>query len=185
MLCHWRYVLDRIFAPVRAVSCLGAIHVPERIDELGHPYRCTAEDAAYATFELEGGIIAQINSSWDVRVYRDELLCLQVDGTDGSAVAGLRECKVQDRANTPRAVWNPDLPNPLNFRDGWQDIPDQANAENAFKRQWELFLTHVAAGTPFPWDLLEGARGVQLAELGLLSWNERRWFDVPELSLAR
>jgi predicted dehydrogenase len=184
MLCHWQYVLDRIFAPVRAVSCRGATHIPERFDEEGHPYRCTAEDAAYATFELDGGIIAQINSSWDVRVYRDELFVLQVDGTAGSAVAGLRECKTQDRANTPRAVWNPDLPNPHSFRDGWLDVPDHAGHDNAFKRQWELFLTHVACDTPFPWDLLAGARGVQLAELGLRSWSERRWLDVPDLSLA-
>jgi predicted dehydrogenase len=183
MLCHWRYVLDSIFAPVRAVSCLGTTHIPERLDEQGRPYRCTADDAAYAMFELDGGIIAQINSSWEVRVYRDELLVLQVDGTAGSATAGLRECKTQHRVNTPRAVWNPDLPNPISFRDSWLDVPDQATPDNAFKRQWELFLAHVAAGTPFPWDLLAGARGVQLAELGMHSWRERRWLDVPELTL--
>jgi len=184
MLCHWQYVLDRIFAPVLAVSCLGATHIPVRIDEEGRPYHCTAEDAAYATFELKGGIIAQINSSWDVRVYRDDLFVLQVDGADGSAVAGLRECKTQHRIDTPRAVWNPDLPNPHSFRDGWLAVPDQVSHDNAFKRQWELFLTHVAADTPFPWDLLAGARGVQLAELGLRSWRERRWLDVPDLCLA-
>jgi predicted dehydrogenase len=183
MLCHWRYVLDDVIAPVRAVSCLGATHVPERLDEQGRPYRCTADDAAYATFELDGGIIAQINSSWDVRVYRDELFILQVDGTAGSAVAGLRTCKTQHRVNTPRAVWNPDLPNPLSFRDGWTEVPDHTGVDNAFKRQWELFLRHVACDEPFPWDLLAGARGVQLAELGLRSWRERRWLDVPELTL--
>jgi predicted dehydrogenase len=184
MLCHWRYVLDNVIAPVRAVSCLGATHVPERVDEQGRPYRCTADDAAYATFELDGGIIAQINSSWGVRVYRDELFTLQVDGTAGSAVAGLRTCKTQHRVNTPRAVWNPDLPNPLSFRDGWAEVPDHAVPDNAFKRQWELFLKHVACDEPFPWDLLAGARGVQLAELGLRSWRERRWLDVPELTLG-
>jgi predicted dehydrogenase len=183
MLCHWRYVLDNLFGAVRAVSCLGATHIPERVDEQGRPYAATADDAAYATFELEGSIVAQINSSWCVRVYRDELFSLQVDGTHGSAVAGLRDCRAQHRANTPRPVWNPDIPNPIDFWDTWQEVPDNAVFENAFKIQWELFLKHVARDEPFRWDMLEGAKGVQLAELGLRSWAERRWLDVPELSL--
>lgn len=183
MFCHWSYVLGHLFGRVRAVSCLGATHIPERVDEQGRPYRATADDAAYATFELEHGIIAQINSSWAVRVYRDELFSLQVDGTEGSAVAGLRECRVQHRVNTPRAVWNPDIPNPINFWETWQEVPDNQEFDNAFKVQWELFLRHVACDEPFPYDLLEGARGVQLAECGLRSWQERRWVDVPELSL--
>ncbi len=183
MLCHWRYVLDNLFGPVRAVACLGATHIPERVDEQGRSYQATADDAAYATFELEGGIIAQINSSWCVRVYRDELFSLQVDGTHGSAVAGLRECRAQQRVHTPRPVWNPDVPNPIDFWETWQEVPDNAVFENAFKIQWELFLKHVARDEPFRWDMLEGAKGVQLAELGLRSWAERRWLDVPELSL--
>jgi predicted dehydrogenase len=183
MLCHWRYVLDNLFGPVRAVSCVGATHIPQRVDEQGRSYQATADDAAYATFEIEGGIIAQINSSWCVRVYRDELFSLQVDGTYGSAVAGLRECRAQQRAHTPRPVWNPDIPNPIDFWETWQEVPDNAVFENAFKVQWELFLRHVARDEPFRWDMLEGAKGVQLAELGLHSWAERRWLDVPELSL--
>jgi predicted dehydrogenase len=183
MLCHWRYVLNHIFGGVRGVSCLGATHIPERFDEQGRPYNATADDAAYAIFELEGGIIAQINSSWCVRVYRDELVAFQVDGTEGSAVAGLRECRAQHRANTPRAIWNPDIPSPINFWETWQEVPDNEIFDNAFKVQWELFLRHVARDEPFPWDLLEGAKGVQLAELGLRSWAERRWLEVPELSL--
>ncbi|GHO59298.1 Gfo/Idh/MocA family protein [Ktedonobacter robiniae] len=182
MLCHWRYVLANLFGEVQALSCLGATHIPERVDEQGQPYASTADDAAYATFELAGGIIAHFNSSWCVRVYRDELLSIQVDGTHGSAVAGLRECKVQSRVNTPKAVWNPDIPNPIDFYANWQDVPDNAIFENAFKVQWEMFLKHVACDTPFPWDLLAGARGVQVAELGLRSWQERRWVDVPDLT---
>jgi predicted dehydrogenase len=183
MLCHWRYVLDGLFGPVRSVMCLGATHISERVDEQGRPYAATADDAAYATFEIAGGIVAQINSSWCTRVYRDELFVLQVDGTHGSAVAGLRECKAQHRANTPRPVWNPDVPNPIVFRDGWQDVPDNQTFDNGFKVQWEQFLRHVAGEAPFPWDFMAGARGVQLAELGLRSWAERRWLDVPELSI--
>jgi predicted dehydrogenase len=181
MFAHWRYVLDEIIAPVRAVSCLGVRHIEHRLDEEGHTYPCTAEDAAYATFSLDGGIVAQFNSSWCVRVYRDELLTIQVDGTEGSAVAGLRECRTQHRVNTPKAIWNPDIANPLRFRDQWLDVPDVTEPDNAFKVQWELFLSHVAGDTPFPWDLMEGAKGVQLAELARQSWQERRWIDVPEL----
>ncbi len=183
MLCHWRYVLDNIIAPVQAVTCRGATHIPQRFDEDGHPYDATADDAAYATFELAGGVIAHINSSWCVRVYRDELFSLQVDGTHGSAVAGLRECKAQHRAHTPKPVWNPDVPNPIDFRAGWQDVPDNRPMPNAFKAEWELFLRHVVLDTPFPWTLAEGAKGVQLAEMGLQSWHERRWLDVPDLGL--
>ena len=183
MFCHWRYVLDHTFGRVRAVQCLGGTTIPERVDEQGKRYACTADDTAYGTFELDGGIVAQINSSWSFRVYRDELFSLQVDGTLGSAVAGLRECRTQHRVNTPRPVWNPDVENPIDFREDWVDVPDNQAFDNGFKVQWELFLKHVAEDAPFPHDFVEGARGVQLAELGLKSWAERRWIDVPELNL--
>lgn len=182
MLCHWRYVLDNLFGEVRAISCIGATHIPARSDEQGRRYEATADDAAYSTFQLEGGVIVTINSSWCTRVYRDELFTLQVDGTDGSAVAGLRECKLQHRTNTPRAIWDPDVPNTTPFREQWLDVPEQTAAGNGFKVQWELFIKHVVCGTPFPWTLREGAKGVQLAELGLKSWAERRWVDVVDLS---
>ncbi len=181
MLCHWRYVLDNLFGQVRAVSCLAATHIPERWDEQGRPYACTADDAAYATFELEGGVVAHFNSSWDVRVRRDDLLTIQVDGTMGSAVAGLRDCFIQPYGATPRPVWNPDVPQPIDFFASWQKVPEQRTYENAFRAQWERFLRHVARDEPFPWSLLEGAKGVQLAELGLLSSRTRRWVDVPPL----
>jgi predicted dehydrogenase len=182
MLCHWRYLLDNLFGRVRAVSCLGATHIPARWDEEGKRYACTAEDSAYASFELAEGVIAHFNSSWCVRVRRDDLLTVQVDGTRGSAVAGLRDCWIQPYGATPRPVWNPDIENPVDFRDGWQKMPSQEKYENAFKKQWELFLLHLVKDTPFPWSLLEGARGVQLAELGMESWKRRAWVDVPELS---
>lgn len=181
MLCHWRYVLDNVFGKVKTVSCLGATHINKRFDEQGKAYKCTADDAAYATFELEGGIIAQFNSSWTVRVRRDDLLTLQVDGTKGSAVAGLRECYIQHYGNTPKPVWNPDIAQPINFFEGWSKVPEQEVYDNAFKVQWELFLKHVVKDEPFPWTLLEGAKGVQLAEKGLESWAKRCWVDIPEL----
>jgi predicted dehydrogenase len=180
MLCHWRYVLDNLFGEVRAVSCLGATHIPHRWDENGKKYKATADDAAYATFKLAGGAIAHFNSSWTVRVRRDDLLTLQVDGTKGSAVAGLRRCFFQGYEKTPKPVWNPDIPQPIDFFDGWEEMPDE-DADNAFKVQWELFLRHVAGEGKFRWGLLEGAKGVQLAELGLKSWKAKRWLDVPRL----
>jgi len=181
MLCHWQYVLDNLFGKPKALSCFGATHIPERIDESGKPYRCTADDSAYATFELEGGIIAHFNSSWSVRVRRDDLLTVQVDGEKGTAVCGLRDVWIQHYGNTPRPVWNPDIPQPIDFYEGWSKVPDQEIYDNAFKIQWELFLKHVVLGDPFPWNLLSGAKGVQFAELGIQSWKERRWVDVPPL----
>jgi predicted dehydrogenase len=188
MFCHWRYVLDHTFGEVTAVQCTGATHIPERVDEKGIRYKATADDAAYGTFRLagaEGEIIAQFNSSWSVRVYRDELLSIQVDGTEGSAVAGLRGCKTQHRVNTPRPTWNPDIENPFDFFADWAEVPDNGEFDNAFKHQWEMFLRHVAIGTPYIYDFYEGAKGVQLAELGLQSWAQQRWLDVPALPRVR
>lgn len=182
MLCHWRYVLDNTFGAVKSVSCLGATHIPRRVDEHGTPYNADADDAAYATFELEGGIIVQINSSWCTRVRRDDLVTFHVDGTLGSAVAGLQTCRTQARVNTPKPVWNPDIPQPINFYDAWEEMPDNIAYPNGFRAQWEQFLRHLAGeAAEFPWNLEAGARGVQLAEAGLQSWRERRWIDLPAL----
>ena len=181
MLCHWRYVLDNLFGNVNAVSCLGATHIKTRWDEQGKPYQCTADDSAYATFELEGGIIAHFNSSWVVRVRRDDLLTIQVEGTKGTAVAGLRDVYIQPYASTPRPVWNPDIPQPIDFFNTWQKVPEQTSFENAFKVQWELYLKYLVYGGEFKWDLLEAAKGVQLAEKGIESWQKRCWVDVDPL----
>ena len=183
MLCHWRYLLDNLFGGVQAVSCLGAIHIPTRIDENGRSFACTADDAAYATFELADGVIAHFNSSWATRVRRDDLLTVQVDGTHGSAVAGLRKCWMQPYGATPRPQWNPDVDQPIDFYKTWLECPDQEPYDNAFKAQWERFLRHVVLDEPFPWSLLEGAKGVQLAEKGLESWEKRRWVEVEDLGI--
>jgi len=184
MLCHWRYLFDNLFGETQSVSCLGATHIPMRYDEQGNPYQADADDAAYATFQLEGGVIAQINSSWATRVRRDDLVTFHVDGTHGSAVAGLTKCWTQSRVNTPKPVWNPDTPQPINFFEGWEEIPDTQDYPNGFRAQWELFLRHVIGELPeFPWSLLSAAKGVQLAEAGLQSWAERRWIDLPKLEV--
>ena len=181
MLCHWRYVMDNLFGSVQSVSCLGARHIPERWDEQGQRYDADADDAAYSTFQLAGGIVAQINSSWCTRVKRDELVTFHVDGTHGSAVAGLTSCVTQHRVNTPKPVWNPDVPNQIDFQASWENVPDVEVYGNGFRAQWEMFLRHVVEDAPWQYDLMAGARGVQLAELGMQSWAERRWLDVPEL----
>jgi predicted dehydrogenase len=181
MLCHWRYVLDNLFGEVKSVCCLGATHVPARWDETGRKYKATADDAAYATFRLAGGVIAHFNSSWCVRVRRDDLVTFQVDGTKGSAVAGLTRCFAQSLADTPRPVWNPDVIQTHDFGADWKEVPDDQPYDNAFKVEWELFIRHVCEGAPFRWNLLEGAKGLQLVDCALKSWRSRRWIDVPRL----
>ncbi len=187
MVCHWRYVLDNLFGEVQSVSCLGATHIPTRWDENNQAYDCTADDAAYATFELKGHqgehVVAQVNSSWTTRVNREDLVTFHVDGTHGSAVAGLQSCKAQSRVNTPRPVWNPDVKQTMTFTDQWQDVPDTQFYDNGFKIQWEHFIRHIVENEPYRWTLPEGAKGVQLVEAALQSWKERRWVDVKPLNL--
>jgi predicted dehydrogenase len=179
MFPHWQYLLEDLFGPIGAVYARGVTHLPRRWDEAGEAYDVTADDAAYAVLEFAGGAVASVNSSWAVRVNRRELLELQVDGTHGSAVAGLRNCAVQHKVSTPMPVWNPDLPDPLDYQAMWTDVPDNMDMGNGFKAQWELFLRDAARGKPFAWDLYAGARGVQLAELAMRSCDEGRRVEVP------
>ncbi len=181
MLCHWRYLIDNLFGNITDISCLGATHIHQRWDEGGNPYNCDVEDAAYSTFITENGTICHFNSSWCTRVRRDDLLTIQVDGNKGSAVAGSRDCYIQPAESTPRSIWNPDIPQPINFYEHWIKLPDNQEYENAFKAQWKKFLLHIVEDEPFRWNLLEGAKGVQLAELGYLSWQTRQWQKVPPL----
>jgi predicted dehydrogenase len=181
MFCHWQYVVSNLFGPIDSLVAYGNVDLPKRVDESGKTYKPTADDSAYAIFKLHDGTLCQFNSSWCTRVRRDDLLTIQVDGAKGSCVAGLREAWVQGISETPKPVWNPDILQPIDFYSGWQKVPDATHYDNAFKIQWELFLRHVALDEPFRWTLREGARGVQLAELGIESWKQRRWMDVPEL----
>lgn len=181
MFCHWRYVIDNLFGNVTSLTAYGANHLPKRWDEKGKPYDADTEDGAYATFVTDQNVVCQFNSSWCVRVRRDDLLTLQVDGTMGSAVAGLRNCLAQGDAATPKPVWNPDIDSPIDYWAGWSPVPTNRIYDNAFKAQWELFLRHLVLDEPFRWDLKEAAKGVQLAELGYKSWEERKWVDVEDL----
>ena len=181
MMPHWRYVIDNLFGEVKSLTCTGETHIEKRWDERGQEYNCTADDAAYATFRTDQGVICHFNSSWSVRVRRDDLFTMQVDGTKGSAVAGLRNCVAQAHEDTPRPVWNPDMENPIDFYGSWTPVLPDAEYDNAFKIQWELFLRHVVLDEPFRWNLKEAAKGVQLAELSVDSWEQGAWVDVPEL----
>src|SRR5215469_5242260 len=183
MFPHWQYLLADLFGPVTALYARQATHVPRRWDEAGKPYQVTADDAAYAVLEFASGAFASVNSSWAVRVNRRELVELQVDGTNGSAVAGLRNCSVQHRATTPMPVWNPDLSDPIDYLAQWADVPDNMAFDNGFKVQWELFLAAAAEGRQMPWDLAEGAKGVQLASLAQQSSAEGRRLEVPRLDV--
>lgn len=182
MFCHWQYLLSDLFGPINRVLAHAGVDIAERVDESGKTYRCTADDSAYAMFVMNSGVTCQFNSSWATRVRRDDLLTIQVDGTKGSAVAGLRECWVQGIEATPRPIWNPDIVQPINFYEGWQQLPNSADYDNAFKIQWELFLKHVSGDGDFPWSLRSGAAGVELANAGETSWREQRW--VPMESSA-
>lgn len=183
MFAHWRYIFDRLLGPIAAVSCRHATLQPRRIDESGRPYDVDVEDHAFALFELEGGIPAQISSSWANRVKRDDLLQIQVDGTEGSAVAGLHRCFIQPSVATPRPFFSPEQPQPMNFDEQWQELPDLEPFENGYRAGWELFLRHVVEDAPFPAPLLEGAKSVQLAEACYRSHRERSWVDLPSLTL--
>ncbi|KAM5350766.1 hypothetical protein ACJ41O_007271 [Fusarium nematophilum] len=181
MLCHWQYVIQNLFGDIDSLTCLGATHIKERVDEAGKPYKCTADDSAYVTFQLTNGVVVHFNSSWAVRVRRDDLLSIQVDGTKGSAVAGLRDCVCQHESQTPRPTWNPDVDSPIKYQEGWGRVPDYQVFDNAFKVQWEMFLRHVVKDEPWKYSLLEGAKGVQLTELAEESWQRKTWIDVPPL----
>jgi predicted dehydrogenase len=179
MFCHWQYVISNLFGPIKSLVAHGNVDLPKRIDESNKPYEATADDSAYAIFLLQDGTVCQFNSSWCTRVRRDDLLTIQVDGTKGSCIAGLREAWVQSISETPKPVWNPDIVQPIDFYKGWQQVPNNIEYDNAFKIQWELFLRHVALDEPFRWTLREGAKGVELAELGMKSWREKKWVEVP------
>lgn len=183
MVCHWRYLIDNLFGTVTDINCVATTDIPQRWDETGKQYICDVEDSAYTTFITDKGTVCQFNSSWCTRVRRDDLLTVQADGLKGSAVAGLRECYIQPAETTPKAVWNPDIPQPINFYDSWIKVPERQVYDNAFKAQWKLFLLHVIDEIPFPWNLLEGAKGVQLAELAYQSWHEQKWLKVPPLQV--
>ncbi|MFC7374985.1 Gfo/Idh/MocA family protein [Brachybacterium sp. GCM10030268] len=182
MFPHWNYVIEDLFGRIADVYAQTATHIPARWDENGTRYTATADDAAYGVFRLENGTVVQMNSSWDVRVRRDELVEFQVDGTKGSAVVGLHSAHIQPREATPKPVWDPDVKDGHDYFDDWIEVPDNETFDNGFKVQWEDFLRHYIEGRPYPFDLLSGARGVRLAETGLASSAEGRRITLDPLT---
>lgn len=182
MYPHWHYVIEELFGAVDSLVVHTTTHIPERVDEQGATYEATADDAAYGILQLTNGVIVQINSSWATRVRRDELVTFHVDGTDGSAVAGLRDCVQQHRSATPRPVWNPDVPNPIDFRAGWLPVPTIDDDTNGFKQQWQRYLLHVVDDVPFPWTFERATAGVEFVDAALRSHEERRWVSINEVA---
>ena len=151
MFPHWTYVLESLFGRVEAVTARAVTHIPERVDEKGKPYDATADDAAYGIFELDGGIIAQINSSWCVRgSTATSWWSSRSTARTAAPSRACASCRVQHRGSTPKPVWNPDVPADHGFRAQWQEVPDNADFDNGFKAQWEMFVRHVAEDAPFP-----------------------------------
>jgi predicted dehydrogenase len=184
MFAHWRYIFDRLLGEIKAVSCRHTTALPKRRDEGGQWYGVDVEDSAFATFELAGGVLAQVTSSWASRVKREDLLQIQVDGTLGSAVCGLHRCFVQPLVTTPKPFFDAERPQAMVFDEQWQEMPNIGPFRSSYRAGWEMFLKHVAEEAPFPSPLLEGAKGVQLAEACYQSHRERRWIDLPALTLT-
>jgi predicted dehydrogenase len=183
MFAHWRYVFDRLLGPIEAVSCRHMTAQPRRRDEVGKPFDVDVDDHAFAMFELKGGVLAQVSSSWATRVKRDDLLQIQVDGTAGSAVCTQHRCFIQPAVATPKPLFGPDFPNHMPYHEQWQELPDLEPPQNGYRAGWEAFLRHIAEDAPFAATLLEGAKAVQLADACYQSDRERRWISLAPLSL--
>jgi len=175
MMCHWHYMLEGLFGPIRRVTCAARTFVPERWDESGKPYEADADDAAAVLCEMASGALVQITLSWCTRVRRDDLMVIQVDGTGGSAVTGVFDCQTQHRAQTPSLVWNAEDRPAVDYRAAWLPVPDLPPLGNAFKVHWELFLRHVAEDAPYAWDFAMAARGIELAEKCYAASRDGTW----------
>ena len=181
MYPHWRYVIEGMLGPIRRVLTATATAVPERLDEGGKPYRVDVDDTSLTLAELANGAIGAIICSWATRVRRDDLLTLQIDGTGGSAVAGLHRCWIQSAAETPTVRhFNPSLDIGADYRADWEEVEGQAAYTNPYRIGWEKFLRHIATGAPFASDLSAGIRDVQLAEACYRSVAEQTWIALKE-----
>jgi predicted dehydrogenase len=180
MYPHWRYVIESIIGRIVAVASSAWTATPERIDERGQRYRVAVEDSAATLVEIEGGVFGSVGSSWATRVRRDDLLTLQVDGTKGSAVAGLHRCQVQSSAQTP-AIAHFSVMQDIgaDYREGWTQAPPLSCYRNPYRVGWEAFLRHVAAGEPPACDFAAGIRDIAFAEACHRSMQERRWVAFP------
>jgi len=183
MYPHWRYVIEGILGRIKSIVSTAWTATPERIDESGQRYRVDVEDSVVTLVELENGAFGAILSSWATRVRRDDLFTLQVDGMQGSAVAGLHRCHVQSLGETPKVTgFSVAADLGLDYRTQWGAVPELGAQRNGYRMGWEAFLRHVVAGAPFRSDLRAGIRDVQLAEACQRSMAERQWVALEELS---
>jgi len=179
MYPHWRYVLEGILGPIQRVVTAASTAIPERRDETGAPYRVDVEDASLTLAELANGVIGSIICSWATRVRRDDLLTLQIDGTAGSAIAGLHRCWIQTSAETPLVKhFNPDRDLGIDYRADWKEVAGRGSYINPYRMGWEKFLRHVADDAPLTNDFAAGLRDVQLAQACYRSLAERKWVSL-------
>jgi predicted dehydrogenase len=179
MYPHWRYVIEGLLGPMRRVVTALATATPERIDEQGARYPVDVEDTASTIVELENGAIGTILSSWATRVRRDDLLTFQIDGTKGSAIAGLHRCWTLSNADTPKTA-HFSIANDLNidYRANWTEVTEGVSRMNPYRVGWENFLRHVVTGAPMQADLAAGIRDVQFAQACYQSMREAKWIDL-------
>lgn len=181
MFPHWRYITEALLGPIKAVSAHVAIRQKRRIDEDGKAYDVDVEDEVFAQFEHAGGVLAQVSSSWATRIRGDDMLTMQIDGSGGSAVAGLHHCYIMPAAATSKPHFDIDKPRTYSLNDDWMEVPEVWPGKNGYRQGWEMFLHHIAEGTPNTTTLLAGAKHLQLADACLQSHKERRWVELEEL----
>ena len=178
MYPHWRYIIENILGPICRVTAATTTAVAERVDELGQRYRVDVDDTSITLVELTSGVVGTIRCSWATRVRRDDLLTLQIDGTGGSAVAGLHRCWMQSTTDAPAIHHiNPTIDVAEDYRATWKEFP-ASEAVNPYRMGWESFIRHVVTGAPMLSDLYAGLRDVQLAEACYRSATEKRWVEL-------
>ena len=183
MYPHFRYMIENLLGPIRRVVCALSTATPERIDEHGARYAVDVEDTASTIVELESGATGTILSSWATRVRRDDLLTFQIDGTQGSANAGLHRCYVQTGAQTPHtAHFSVATDLNIDYRVKWTEVHDGVSPTNPYRVGWENFLRHVGTGAPMPADLAAGIRDVQFAQACYQSMKDAKWIDLAQRS---
>ena len=181
---HWRYIVEGTLGPIARVAALSWTGQTERADEAGDRFHVDVEDNAHTLLELESGARGAILSSWSTRVRREDLVTFLVDGTEGSAMAGLRRCWKQAAGDTPlvrgflmgRDADTMDVS--VDYRENWREEPDVEPYKNPYRYGWERFIHHVAGDEPFYADLSAGIRDVRLAEACLQSAQEGGWVDM-------
>jgi predicted dehydrogenase len=183
MFPHWRYITEGLMGPITSVSARLATRQSKRIDEDGKPYDVDVEDEVFADFEHAGGAITRVTSSWATRVRGDDMITMRIDGSDGSATAGLHRCFMQPAGATPRPLFDIDKPRPYDLNDGWLEVPQVWPVHNGYRQGWEMFLRHVVEDKPTTAPLLQGAKHLQLADACAQSARERRWIDLEELKV--